>query len=351
MIKKAILGRTLGDGKVECYACARRCKIPQGSHGFCFVRQNIGGELALVNYGVLSAIQIDPIEKKPFNHFMPGTYVLGIGTSSCNWGCQFCQNHNISRAKEIDGCYVSPEDIVRRAIECDVKGIAFTYNEPAIFVEYALDVARVAHKEGLFTMFITNGYMTTDAVQEMRGLIDAAVVNFKGNGDEKFSNKFEAVTSNEPIKEALLEMKRSGMHIEITDLIIPQVGESLRACDSLTKWIADNIGAYTPIHFTQFHPDYRMLNYPQTAYKTLKLHYDIARKNGLRYVYIGNVAGNPHENTYCHSCGAIAIKRDGVYLSAWNLGVDDRCKKCNSKIPISGCRETNIIFKDITSVY
>ena len=198
------------DGRIECYACARHCKIPLGSHGFCFVRQNIGGELALVNYGIISAMQIDPIEKKPFSHFMPGTYVLGIGTSSCNWRCQFCQNHSISKAKEIEGSFISPEDMVQRSIECNVKGIAFTYNEPTISIEYALDVAREAHKKGIFTTFVTNGYMTRDTVRKMRGLIDAVVVNFKGSGEEKFSNKFEAVMSNSPIKEALLEMKKSG---------------------------------------------------------------------------------------------------------------------------------------------
>ena len=267
MKKEAILNRKMEGGRVECYACARRCRIPEGSHGFCYVRQNIGGKLWLVNYGVVSAMQVDPIEKKPFNHFMPGTYVFGIGTSSCNWGCLFCQNHNISKDKEIAGEYISPQKMVQKALDNDTQGIAFTYNEPTIFIEYALDVARVAHRKGLFTVFVTNGYMTRETVKEMTGLIDAAVVDLKGSGEEKFSNRFEAVRSNEPVKESLIAMKDAGMHVEITDLIIPRVGESLDACDSLTKWIVKNLGKDTPVQFTRFHPDYKMLDYPDTPYR------------------------------------------------------------------------------------
>ena len=157
MKKDAILARKIANGRVECYACARRCRIPEGSHGFCYVRQNIGGKLKLVNYGIVSAMQLDPIEKKPFNHFMPGSYIFGLGTSSCNWGCQFCQNHFISKDKEIDGGYISPEEMVQRALENDAQGIAFTYNEPTIFIEYALDVAKIAHDTKLRRALRANG--------------------------------------------------------------------------------------------------------------------------------------------------------------------------------------------------
>ena len=351
MEKEAILGRQIGEGKVECYACARRCKIPEGSHGFCYVRQNIGGKLNLVNYGVVSAMQVDPIEKKPFNHFMPGSYIFGIGTSSCNWGCQFCQNHNISKDREIEGEHISPKEMVQKAIDNNTRGIAFTYNEPTIFIEYALDVAREAHRKGLFTVFVTNGYMTREAVGEMKGLIDAAVVNLKGNGEEKFSNKFEMVMSNEPIKESLVAMKAAGLHVEITDLIIPRVGDSLEACDSFTKWVLQALGNDTPVHFTRFHPDYKMLDYPNTPYDTLKKHYEIAKKNGLEYVYIGNVPGSRYENTYCPGCGTLAIGRNGLYLSKWNIDAQSRCKKCLKTIPITGKRADSISYREITSIY
>ena len=351
MKKDAILARKIANGRVECYACARRCRIPEGSHGFCYVRQNIGGKLKLVNYGIVSAMQLDPIEKKPFNHFMPGSYIFGLGTSSCNWGCQFCQNHFISKDKEIDGGYISPEEMVQRALENDAQGIAFTYNEPTIFIEYALDVAKIAHDKGLFNAFVTNGYMTREAVYRMKGLIDAAVVNFKGNGEEKFSNRFEMVQSDAPIKESLLAMKEAGMHIEVTDLIIPRVGESLESCNSLTRWIGQNLGKDTPVHFTRFHPDYKMLDYPGTPYETLRRHYDIAKRNGLNYVYIGNVPGSRFSNTYCPKCGTIAVERSDLYLTGWNLDGKNRCKKCQNVIPITGRCPDKVRHREIISLY
>jgi len=351
MQKEAILGKPLGGGRVECNACARRCRIPSGSHGFCFVRQNSAGKLVLANYGLVEAMQVDPIEKKPFNHFMPGSYVLGLGTSSCNWGCQFCQNHNISKERDIKGTELSPGRAVELALEYDTQGIAFTYNEPTIFIEYALDVARLAKRNGLFTVFVTNGYMTVETVREMKGLIDAAVVDFKGNGEEKFSNKFEMVQSNEPIKESMLEMKKSGIHVEITDLVIPRVGDSIGACASLMEWVSNELGADTPVHFTRFHPDYKMLDYPGTPYGTLKGHYDIAKEKGLRYVYIGNVPGNPYEHTYCPGCNTMVIERNGLYLSRWDLKDGNRCRKCGYAIPIAGLAPKKVEYRRIASLY
>jgi len=347
MEKEAILWRSMGDNKVECIACERRCKIPEGGHGFCFIRKNKNGKLYLDSYGKLEAIQIDPIEKKPFNHFMPGSYVLGVGTSSCNFGCLFCQNHNISKEREIKGVDISPEELVSLALQYKVQGIAFTYNEPTIFIDYALDVAKIAHKQGLFNVFVTNGYMTPEAVSEMKGLIDAAVVDFKGNGEEKFANKYEAIVSNENIKSSLLEMKKSGIHIEITDLIIPKVGDSLEACDKLTKWIAEKLGPDTPIQFTRFHPDYKMLDYPETPMSTLVSHYNVAKSNGLNYVYIGNVPGTKYENTYCPKCGTELVKRIGFSISSWNITSSGTCPKCGMKIPISGKVSNDFSYRDI----
>jgi pyruvate formate lyase activating enzyme len=351
MIHDAILYNKLDGNKVECVACARRCRIPAGSHGFCFVRQNDNGKLKLATYGKVNALQVDPIEKKPFNHFMPGTYVFGIGTSSCNWGCLFCQNHNISKEKEITGGDVTPEGLVQRAIEENTQSIAYTYNEPTIFIEYALDVGEIAHRKGLYNLFVTNGYMTAEAVDQMKGRVDAAVINFKGNGEQKFSNKYEAVPSTEPIKEAAVAMKKAGIHVEFTDLIIPGVGDSLAACDEFTRWIHDEMGPDTPVQFTQFHPDYKMLDYPLTPYKTLKSHHEIAKKNGLNYVYIGNVAGNPYESTYCPGCGGVVIERRGLYLSAWHLDKENRCRTCGYRIPLVGKAPEKINYRNIEALY
>ncbi len=331
MERLAALWKPMEGGKVECTACARRCRIPEGSAGFCFVRRNRNGKLYLANYGMLEALQIDPIEKKPFNHFMPGARVLGIGTSSCNFGCLFCQNHNISKERDIRGEEHPPEEIVRIALDYGVGGIAYTYNEPTIFMEYALDVARLARGKGLFNVFVSNGYMTVEAVEAMRGLIDAVVVDFKGNGDEKFSNRFEAVTSNDPIKEALIAMKRCGMHVEITDLVIPRVGDSIEACDSLTKWVSNELGRDVPIHFTRFYPDYMMTDLPPTPIATLERHHEVARRNGLRYAYVGNVPGHRLENTYCPECGSVVVERLGFDIIGMNIN-GGRCGSCGVEI-------------------
>jgi pyruvate formate lyase activating enzyme len=332
MRKEATLYGVTKGGGVECRACARRCRIPEGGRGFCFVRQNVGGRLYLANYGALSSVQVDPIEKKPFNHFMPGTRVFSMGTVSCNFGCTFCQNHEISKISEMTGEELSPERAAELALASGSRGIAYTYNEPTIFLEYALDVAREAKKKGLFNVIVTNGFMTPEAVRAMSGLIDAAVVNYKGSGERKFASAYEAVPSNEPIKEALLEMREAGMHIEITDLVVPHDGDSLEACGALMKWIFENLGADTPVHFLRFHPDYKS-ELPPTPLETLVAHHDAARKSGLRYVYIGNAPGNPYEDTFCPGCGAVAVERGPLSVMRWNLDEGARCRKCGGRIP------------------
>ncbi len=351
MEKEAILWRSIGNNRVECIACARRCKIPDGGRGFCFIRSNKDGKLYLDSYGKLEAVQLDPIEKKPFNHFMPGSYVLGVGTSSCNFGCLFCQNHNISKEREIKGVDISPKGLVDLALQSGAQGIAFTYNEPTIFIEYVLDVAELSHKEGLFNVFVTNGYMTPEAVQKMKGLIDAVVVDFKGNGEEKFANKYEAIVSSESVKSALLSLKHAGIHIEITDLIIPQVGDSLEACDRLTKWISNELGPDTPVMFTRFHPDYKMLDYSETPLKTLVSHYNIAKSNGLKFVYIGNVPGTKYENTYCPKCGEELVSRSGFSIYGWKITASGKCPKCGEKIPMQGKVPEAFSYKGIRVLY
>ncbi|MEM3781500.1 MAG: AmmeMemoRadiSam system radical SAM enzyme [Candidatus Micrarchaeaceae archaeon] len=351
MEREAVLYKQLPNNKVMCTACARRCTIPEGSHGFCYVRQNKSGRLFLENYAKLAAIQLDPVEKKPFFHFWPGTTVLGVGTSSCNFGCLFCQNHNISKDKEIIGCDVPPEGLVDLAISQRASGIAYTYNEPTIFIEYAIDTAKLAHKKGLYNVFVTNGYLTKESIDRMKGCIDAAVVNFKGNGADKFVNKYMVVASMEPVKEALTYMKKSGIHVEITDLIVPEVGDSLEECDKLTRWVCEALGADTPVHFTAFFPDYKMLYLDSTPAETLMKHYETAKRNGLDYVYVGNLPGNRYENTYCPACGAIAIGRYGFEITQYNIGSEGACKRCGHKILMRGKREEKAGRREITTLY
>ncbi len=351
MMKEARFWNPLPGKKVECTACVRRCQIPEGGQGFCFVRQNLGGRLSLANYGLMAAVQHDPIEKKPFNHFHPGSTVLGIGTSSCNFGCMFCQNHEISKEHGINGGEFSPEEIIGIAQKLGADGIAYTYNEPAIFLEYALDSAKLAKAHGLFNVFVTNGYLTEEAVRAMSGLVDAVVVDFKGNGDDKFANRFEAIPSAEPVKRSLLAMKRYGMHIELTDLVVPGVGDSLDACGALTKWVREELGPQTPIHFTRFYPDYKMLDYPSTPIETLKAHYKLARENGLDYVYIGNVPGNEFESTYCPKCGSVAVRRYCYQILEWNIDEKSRCKSCHARIHMVGKPKETFNMPAIKSLY
>ncbi|VVB76854.1 Radical SAM superfamily protein [uncultured archaeon] len=346
MNKEARLYRRIGGGDVECCACARRCRLKEGARGFCQVRQNLNGRLCLLHYGSVSSLQIDPIEKKPFNHFMPGSRVLSIGTTSCNFRCSFCQNHDISKVADAEGTELSPKKAVALAVLNRAKGIAYTYNEPTIFLEYALDVAKEARKSGLFNVFVTNGFMTDEAIGAMTGLIDAAVVNFKGNGEREFVSKYQSVPSSDRIRESLIMMRKAKIHTEITDLIVPRVGDSLDACDDLTRWIFRSLGADTPLQFTRFYPEYKMMDVAPTPYATLKKHYDIAKKNGLRYAYIGNSPGNAYENTYCPACGAVAIGRNSYGIANWNLDEKMRCSGCGSHLGVFGNADGRIAEDD-----
>jgi pyruvate formate lyase activating enzyme len=348
--KEGILWEPKGNGRIVCNACYRRCMIPEGSHGFCYVRKNVGGKLYLSVYGKLAAMQIDPIEKKPFNHFYPGTYVFTVGTVSCNWHCLFCQNHSISKETEVYGEDVAPEQVPRFASLYDCQGVGFSYNEPTIFVEYVIDAAKAAHDKGNYTVFVTNGYGTEEAVRAIKGYVDAVVVDYKGNGEEMFQRRQTMTVSAEPIKQTLVELKKQGIHTELTDLIIPQVGENLDQANNLCKWLYDNLGPDIPIQFTAFHPDYKMLNIPPTPYELLEKHYKIAKNAGLNYVYVGNVPGNPYNHTYCPGCNEIAIERDGFTITGWNLNDQYKCKSCGYQIPIKGMRAKRFRYRDIEAI-
>ena len=350
--KEGILWQPRDNGRIVCNACYRRCLIPEGSHGFCYVRKNVGGKLYLSVYGKLAAMQIDPIEKKPFNHFYPGTFVFTVGTVSCNWHCLFCQNHSISKETEVYGEDVMPEKIPDLATTYECEGVGFSYNEPTIFIEYVIDTAQQAHRKGKYAVFVTNGYGTEEAIRAIKGSVDAVVVDYKGSGERMFQRRQTMTVSAEPIKQTLLELKNQGIHTESTDLIIPQVGEDLGEAKKLCRWLLDNLGPDIPLQFTSFHPDYKLLNLPDTPYELLLKHYNIAKETGLNYAYIGNVPGNPYSHTYCPGCKSPVIKRHGFMITGWNLDEKNNCKQCGYKIPITGkAAARGYRYRDIEALY
>ncbi|MBC7091584.1 MAG: AmmeMemoRadiSam system radical SAM enzyme [Nitrososphaeria archaeon] len=335
-MKEAVLYKRIDEARIQCLACPRYCKLSEGQVGFCGVRKNVGGKLLLLVYGKPIAVHMDPIEKKPFSHYMPGSQVLSIGTVGCDWACQYCQNYDISQRRMVDGVNLMPEKLVNLALEYDADGIAYTYNEPTIFIEYAHDTGVLAKRKGLFNVFVSNGYASPESVKLMLDFLDAITVDFKGNGEKRFLQKFAMVVDPEPIFQTLLELKRNNIHIEITDLIVPRVGDSLDDAKRLCKWILDNLGENIPIHFLRFHPDYKMLNLPSTPIATLEAHYKVAKDLGLKYVYLGNVPGHPYESTYCPSCGKRVVGRYGFDINEWNLVEENRCRFCGYKIDIVG---------------
>lgn len=331
-----MLYETLENKKVKCNLCVRRCIISYGGTGFCLVRKNDGGKLFSLVYAKAISACVDPVEKKPLSHFHPGALVMSIATVGCNFRCQFCDNWMISQEKKIAGRHFPPGEVVKTARDNSCQGISYTYTEPTIFFEYAFDTAKLARQVGFFNTFVTNGYMTPEAVRTIAPYLDAATVDFKGGGDSEFYKSFSSVPSVEPIFEALKEMKRNDIHIEITNLVVPKIGDSMEKIKELAGWIKSNIGKDTPFHLLRFHPDYQMTTIASTPIKTLENAYITAKNEGLNFVYIGNVPGHPSGNTYCPNCNELLIKRFNFEITRWNLTKDMRCPVCGQEIPIKG---------------
>jgi pyruvate formate lyase activating enzyme len=292
--------------------------------------------LVLLTYGVAAAVQVDPVEKKPLSHFRPGTRVLSLGTVGCNWRCQYCQNAEISQEQVVAGRPMPPRTVVEWAVRYGCSGVTFTYNEPTIFIEYALDIIREAHAAGLFANFVTNGYMTPEAVELLAPHLDAVSVDFKGSGEAGFMRKYISAKGPAPILDTIVQLRDRGVHVEVTNLIVPTVGEDPEALRSLAKFVRERLSADTPFHLLRFHPDYHMMDFPPTPIATLEGLHAIARSEGLEYVYLGNVWGHPMENTYCPKCGAVAVERYGFVLRQWKLDLQNRCRSCGHRIPIQG---------------
>ena len=316
----------LDGAKVKCNLCARRCLILPGKTGFCKVRKNNNGKLYSLVYGKCNSIAIDPIEKKPLFHFAPGTQCLSIATVGCNFRCSFCQNWQISQEYgEIEGENLSPEQIVEIALKNDVPGIAYTYTEPTIFYEYALDTMKIARKKGLYNVWISNGYTTPEAIEKMKGLLDAVNIDWKGSPE--FYKKMCSVSGFEPIREALKAYKKSDVLIEITNLLIPGKNDSEEDVREMCRWIKENLGKETPLHFSAFHPQYKEDNIPRTSLEMLEKAYKIAREEGLYYVYLGNVLSDK-SSTFCPECNEKVIDRSGYSASR----VYEKCPECGFRI-------------------
>jgi len=335
-LHEALLYEKQKENKVNCCLCARRCLISDGSTGFCLVRKNVGGKLFSLNYGKAVSACVDPISKKPLSHFNPGALVMSIAAAGCNFRCQFCDNWMISQDKEISGKNFPPADVVKTAREKNCQGISYTYTEPTIYMEYAHDTAELAHQVGLFNTFVTNGYMTPEAVKTIAPFLDAATVDFKAGGDPDFYKSVSAVPNVSAIYDSLKELKLDGVHIEVTNLVIPKVGDSIERIREMAKWIKNYLGKDTPFHLLRFHPDYKMTTVPATPIETLEKAYMTSKEAGLNYTYLGNVPGHPAENTYCPNCNEPVIKRYSYEITRWNLTKDMRCPVCGHNIPIKG---------------
>ncbi|MDW8050529.1 MAG: AmmeMemoRadiSam system radical SAM enzyme [Nitrososphaerota archaeon] len=335
-MKEAMLYSQLPNGVVECNLCYRRCRIASGHVGFCGVRRNVEGTLYSLVYGKAIAANVDPIEKKPLFHYYPGSAVMSIATVGCNFRCKFCDNWVISQSKEIEGFSFPPEKVVSSSLRHGCHGISYTYTEPTIFFEYAYDTAKLAKEKRLFNTFVTNGYMTPEAVRTIAPYLDAATVDFKGSGDPKFYREFMSVPDPEPIFETLKEMKRCGIFIEVTNLIVTKYGDDMNRLRGLASRIVEVLGKDVPFHVLRFHPDYQLFDVSSTPVSTLEKAAEIAKEEGLKYVYIGNVPGHELEHTYCPSCGLKVIERFSFDILRWNLKPDNTCPKCGERMNIIG---------------
>ncbi len=310
----------LDDGRVQCDICPRYCRLRDGQRGHCFVRANHEGAIVLTTYGRSSGFCVDPIEKKPLNHFLPGTPILSFGTAGCNLGCKFCQNWDISKSREFDTLadQAAPEAIVNAAVRAGCRSVAFTYNDPVIFHEYAVDVAQACREQGVKAVAVTAGYVCAEPRTEFYAHMDAANVDLKAFTEDFY--KKVTLAELAPVLETLRYLAHeTDVWFEVTTLLIPGLNDSDAEIDAMTAWVVDELGPHVPMHFTAFHPDYKMLDIAATPPATLTRARRIAMGNGVRYAYTGNVHDESGGSTYCHACGERLIGRDWYALTGWSL--------------------------------
>jgi len=332
-VAPAILAEPQADGSVRCHLCAHRCLIRPDRRGICMVRENRGGELVTLVYGEAVSVALDPIEKKPLFHVDPGSAAYSIATWGCNFHCRFCQNWEIAQAGRehihVPTRHLPPEDIVAEARALGAGSIAYTYVEPTIFAEYAVDTARLAKAAGIRNLFVTNGYMTPEAIEVLGPLLDAANVDIKGFND-RFYRRYLGATL-EPVKESLIGLKAAGVWLEVTTLVVPGLNDDPAELEALATWVRDALGPETPWHLSRFFPAYNMTDVPPTPLPTLLAAAEIGRRVGLAHIYVGNAPDVGGEDTFCAGCGRLLIARRG-YRVARNVLVAGACPDCGARL-------------------
>lgn len=316
MTHPALLWRTLKDDTVQCRLCSHFCRIEEGKAGLCGVRRNDGGSLVSLSYDKVAALHLDPVEKKPLFHFMPGTTTLSLGTPGCNLDCAFCQNWSLSQpprqGRRIEGQAVAPRDIVRMARSSGARSVAYTYSEPTIFFELMLETATLARQEGLANIMVSNGFQSPQCLDELGSVIQAANIDLKSFRDDFYRDVCSARLA--PVLKNLTHMKRLGWHLEVTTLVIPDLNDSDAELTDIARFVRDELGPDTPWHVSRFHPCHRMREHPPTPLDTLKRAYDIGRGEGLHHVFVGNVPGSGLEDTICPGCGLRVVERTGFTI-------------------------------------
>lgn len=321
----------LENGNIQCDLCPRYCQLMEGQRGLCFVRVRQGDTLVLTTYGRSSGFCVDPIEKKPLYHFLPGTPTLSFGTAGCNLTCKFCQNWDISKSRKMEHLadFATPDKVASMAAKSGSRSVAYTYNDPVIFMEYAEDVAKACRQRGIKSVAVTAGYINLEPAARFFGQMDAANVDLKS-----FSESFYYRLTGghlKPVLELLVYLKReTKVWVELTTLLIPGHNDSDGELDAMTHWVVDNLGVDVPMHFSAFHPDWKMQNIPRTPLSTLLRARRIALANGVRYAYCGNVTDQEGSSTCCHQCGSQLIEREGYVLGDWNLTERGWCRFCST---------------------
>jgi pyruvate formate lyase activating enzyme len=317
--------------KVRCSLCPHTCLIADNKRGLCGVRENRAGKLYSLIYGLASSIHPDPIEKKPLFHFLPGSTSLSFGSIGCNLSCMHCQNFEISRARigDVHLQHISPEDVIEMARSSKAKSVSWTYNEPTIWHEFTTKASKAAHDAGLKTSYVTNGYIQEQPLRELKGVIDAMNIDVKAFREEFY--KTVCGGRLEPVLKACELAVELGIHVELTYLIIPGHNDAEKEILDFSRWVIDRLGGDIPVHFSAFHPDYKLTSVPRTPSKTLDLAYGIAKKAGIDYVYLGNVFAGDRDDTYCPKCGTRVIDREGFWVRSMNLQ-GDRCGKCGARL-------------------
>ncbi len=325
--------KVIDDGRIECELCPRACKLSDGQRGLCFVRARHGDQMFLTTWGRSSGFCVDPIEKKPLSHFYPGTSVLSFGTAGCNLTCKFCQNHDISKSRQMDSLAfkATPEMIVAEALKQNCKSLAYTYNDPVIFLEYAVDVAKLARESGLKNVAVTAGYINEEAREEFFQYMDAVNLDLKAFS-ERFYHKLCTATLDNVLESARYIYHKTSCWLELTTLLIPDENDNDEEINAMCNWILSELGPDVPLHFTAFHPDFKMLDKPRTPADTLKKARDIALHHGIHYVYCGNIHDAQSQTTRCPKCAQDLIVRDWHQLKEWHIGQGGHCCGCGTKI-------------------